>query len=88
MTADHLSYNFAKMAQSADPLFGPTTDRIYGPINLMIPVPDMPVHLPGALESPLAWTGAQYPNPSEFVLTLSDDDIKEVEAALASFKGK
>ena len=48
----------------------------------------LPLGFPQSVNSKLAWTGADFTNPEEYILHLSPQDIEEVEAALVFFKGK
>jgi len=46
--------------------------------------------LPGRwplLHSPLSWTGSDFPNESEYVYELSQNEILEVTSALRHFQG-
>lgn len=47
----------------------------------------LPVGFPKTVDSPLAWTGSQFTEPSEYVLELTKGDLAEAESALESFKG-
>jgi hypothetical protein len=35
----------------------------------------------------MVWHGSKYHNPAEYALYLSDEDVKEIENAIAEFKG-
>lgn len=45
-----------------------------------------PFALPGRLQGPLVWSGADV-GPETYTLELEDDEIREVDQALRSFKG-
>lgn len=46
----------------------------------------LPAGFPAHVNTRLAWTGAQFANSSEYVLTLTDAHICEIQGALAHFK--
>ncbi|RTE68829.1 hypothetical protein BHE90_016794 [Fusarium euwallaceae] len=46
----------------------------------------LPEGFPEALDGPMAWTGAQFTQPSDYVYTLSNSDLQETENALWYFK--
>lgn len=41
---------------------------------------------PDALAGPLVWSGAEFQGDSAYTLRLSEDEVAEVDDALASFK--
>lgn len=47
----------------------------------------LPDGFPETLNSELAWTGKVFEKTSEYMVKLSQDDIAELENALATFKG-
>lgn len=47
----------------------------------------LPAGFPKRIDSSLAWTGSQYTDESQYCFNLTDDDVREAEAALESFKG-
>ena len=47
----------------------------------------IPEGWPQALPELMAWSGSQFTDESEYIHTLSESDVKEVESALLSFKG-
>lgn len=70
----------------AQPAMGPAFTETF-------PVPGtggvgLPAGFPPSVDSPLAWTGLQFSDESQFIHMLSNDDVIEAETALCSFKGK
>lgn len=49
---------------------------------------DVPEGWPKALSGPMAWTGSDFMNESEWLYTLSSNDKKEVNSALGHFKSE
>jgi hypothetical protein len=47
----------------------------------------IPEGWPKTLNVPMAWSGSQFKHESEYILTLSESEVQEVEKALQSFKG-
>jgi hypothetical protein len=47
----------------------------------------LPKGFPASEDSARVWSGSQFENPSSYILELGEDDIKEIENGLASFKG-
>ena len=43
---------------------------------------------PAHIQRPSAWTGSQFPDESSYTYILDASQIAEIEAAVASFKGK
>ncbi|PFH55786.1 hypothetical protein XA68_17618 [Ophiocordyceps unilateralis] len=48
--------------------------------------PRLPVGFPAVLDSPLAWSGYQFPRPSDYTVVLDEFDVSEAENALQWFK--
>ncbi|PHH74291.1 hypothetical protein CDD83_4593 [Cordyceps sp. RAO-2017] len=48
--------------------------------------PQLPADFPSCLDSPLAWSGYQFAKQSDYILTLDQADLREVEQALDQFK--
>ncbi|KJZ78315.1 hypothetical protein HIM_02353 [Hirsutella minnesotensis 3608] len=49
-------------------------------------VPRLPATFPPTFDSPLAWIGRDFDNHSDYVLSLSSQDVTEIEDALRQFK--
>jgi hypothetical protein len=47
----------------------------------------IPQGWPKALHVPMAWSGTQFKDESEYILTLTESQIQEAEMALQNFKG-
>lgn len=47
----------------------------------------LPAGFPQIIDSPLAWTGSQFTEESEYILELTEEDVAEAEGALKSFEG-
>lgn len=50
-------------------------------------LPDLPSEFPTTLNSPLAWTGAQFAKQHDYIHVLSESELHEVEKALEHFQG-
>lgn len=48
----------------------------------------LPNGLPAVLVSPLAWTGGQFANESDYVLHMDSSDLQETREALDHFKSR
>ncbi|PNY20677.1 Uncharacterized protein TCAP_07321 [Tolypocladium capitatum] len=49
-------------------------------------LPRLPAGFPAVLDSPLAWSGHQLAQQTDYVLALDEPDVREVEQALERFK--
>jgi hypothetical protein len=47
----------------------------------------VPEGWPKTLAVPMAWSGVQFKDESEYIYTLSESDLQEAESALQAFKG-
>lgn len=73
----------------AGPVIGTT---LAAPQEFAMPGPlteisSLPAGFPEHVSSALAWTGSQFADQSEYVYTLSQSDVGEIEMALKKFKG-
>lgn len=75
------------------PVIGPNTsvELARAAAGCVTRVTDAPAGIPEGwpktLPVPMAWAGAQFKDESEYIHTLSESDIQEVENALQVFKG-
>lgn len=51
-------------------------------------IPSLPRGFPIAIDSALAWNGAQFKRDSEYVLCLTESHVREIEMALQDFKSE
>lgn len=60
--------------------------------RLQILYPDrrttVPEGWPAKIDHPRAWAGSDFDSESDYVMEFSSDDVAEIEAGLAHFKGK
>jgi hypothetical protein len=47
----------------------------------------VPEGFPDQISSPRVWTGSDFADPVKFLVHLSAEDVEEIKAALAFFKG-
>ncbi|KAG9257812.1 uncharacterized protein F5Z01DRAFT_302356 [Emericellopsis atlantica] len=65
----------------------PSTQVPLGPTSgLLAAGPGLPAGFPRAVDSPLAWEGAQFANEEEYVLRMNEADVEEANNALRCFK--
>jgi hypothetical protein len=48
---------------------------------------ELPRDFPSKLESSLAWTGSDFQNTNEYIIVLTEEDLGDINRAVASFKG-
>lgn len=51
-------------------------------------VSTFPAGFPSKLKEKMAWTGSDFPEPSQYALVLVEDEVVEIKAAVKSYKGK